>query len=150
MNLKKKVLGLITIITFAIFILMQNIVYAQTATGNEIKYFGITEKRQTGDQYGYGIGDPNSGGAKLWNIVKYSSSAYTDPKDGNIYCLKAESGTGFNSSLKRATYNLFFDMKTEKTQIAAQNSTLKGITEGQVDGADKYNALLALGDLVYI
>ena len=158
MNLKKKVLGLITIITFAIFILMQNIVYAQTATGSEIKYFEITEKRQTGDQYGYGIGKPGDGnsedekknGAKIWNIVKYSSSAYTDPKDGNIYCLKAEYGTGFKTSLRRATYNLFFDMKTEKTQIAAQNSILKEITEGQVDGADKYNALLALGDLVYI
>lgn len=156
MNFKKLILSLISIVTFALIIFMQSVTYATTATGAEVKYLGITEKRQTGNpQMGYAIKDPNdntssnNSGTKLWNIVKYSSLTSSDPTDGNIYCLKAEHGVSFRQN-KRATYNVFFDMKIEKSQISQLNTTLKALTEGTVEGVDKYNAILALGDLLYI
>ena len=150
MNRKKIILSLVAVVTFITFALMQLVTYA--ATLQPPKYFGITELRDNG--IGYAIQDPNHGGTKIWNIVKYSSDQYSDPTDGNIYCLKAGVGAGFNSLDRRAAYNLGFDMKTEKTAIAAVNNTLASITQGNVSvessTVDKYNSILALADLLYL
>lgn len=157
MNLRKKLVSLISIITFIVFIIAQGVVYAETTTN--VLYLGITELRQSGTPpMGYAIGDPNTNqetgtAAKIWNIVQYSTSTSNDPTEGNIYCLKA--GIGFTDVNRRATYDVFYDMKTQRKEIAAKNAVLKSIVEGNLDAQNgktslKYNALLALIDMLYI
>ena len=158
MKIKKIVLSLLTIITFGIFVLTQNIAsYAETT--NTPLYLGITELRTYDTpNMGYAIGDPNTNGttgdaAKIWNIVEYSSASSNNPIEANIYCVKA--GVGFTSVKTRDTYNVFYNMKTEREQIKAQNDVLKSIVEGTIDVGDgktvsKYDALLALADILYL
>ena len=135
--------------------------YATTATTP--LYLGITELRKNDTpNFGYAIGDPNTNGvtgnaAKLWNIIEYTGAGEDAQEKANgsknIYCVKA--GVGFSDTHKRATYNVFFDMKTEREQIKAQNETLRSIVDGKVDvdggtSVSKYDALLALADMLYL
>ena len=114
------------------------------------KYFGINAIRTLSTPHmGYAIGNPGSNGvtgnaAKLWNILKYSSSTSNDPTEVDVYCVKA--GVGFTTGTnKRATYNLSFDMYKDRTAIASQNTTLSGLVNG-----GHYNELLALANLLYL
>ena len=114
------------------------------------KYFGINEIRTLSTPHmGYAIGNPGSNGvtgdaAKLWDILKYSSSTSNDPTEVDVYCVKA--GVGFTTGTnKRATYNLSFDMYKDRTAIAGQNTTLSGLVNGE-----HYNELLALANLLYL
>lgn len=141
-------------------ILTQVSVFAATdPTAPKEVYLGITELRTNGTpNMGYAIGDPNTNGetgsaAKIWNIVQYSTATSTDPTESNFYCLKA--GVGFSNVNKRATYNIFFDMKTQRTAIEAQNAVLKTIVNGKIDIGNgktvgKYNAILAMIDMLYL
>ncbi len=124
-------------------------IVSKAATQNPVLYFGITELRtMSTPNLGYAIGDPNTGGAtttaaKIWNIVQYSDSNYSNPTEVNVYCVKA--GVGFSDTSKEQSYNLKYDMKTERTQIAAQNSVLNNLVNN-----GQYNNLLALADLIYL
>ena len=134
----------------------------QAATATTPLYLGITELRKNDTpNFGYAIGDPNTNGstgnaAKIWNILEYTSADDNAQEKANgsknIYCVKA--GVGFSNTHKRAEYNVFFDMKTERDQIKAQNETLKSIVEGNVTSGSttvsKYDALLALADMLYL
>ena len=160
MNMKKLIISLVMGIMMLTFIFAaNNIAYAATATTP--LYLGITEMRlNTNPNIGYAIGNPNANNdeessfaAKIWNIVKYSSETASDPTEADIYCVKA--GIGFNDTKKQATYNVFYNMKTERDQIKAQNDVLKSIVEGTITLEDnttisKYNALLALSDMLYL
>ena len=113
-------------------------------------YFGINEIRTLSTpNWGYAIGDPyandtGGNGAKLWNILQYSTSTSNDPKEVDVYCVKA--GVGFtNGTHNRASYNFSFDMYKERDAIAAKSDTLNGLVNG-----DHYNELLALADLLYL
>ncbi len=122
---------------------------SKAATQSPTLYFGITELRtMSKPNLGYSIGNPDTGGttttaAKIWNIVKYSDDNYSDPTEVNVYCVKA--GVGFSDTSKEQSYNVKYNMKTERTAIAAQNDVLnKLVNNGQ------YNNLLALADLIYL
>ena len=162
MNLKKILLKVVTSITIIMFALIPCSVFAKDATTP--LYLGIQELR-TNDtpNIGYAIGNPNSNGAtgsaaKIWNILEYTSSnqnaSLKAAGNKNIYCLKA--GVGFGDVKRRETYNVFFDMKTEKDKIKAQNNVLKSIVEGTVPGnasnttVNKYDAILAAVDMFYL
>ena len=129
--------------------------YANDASSNPL-YLGITEM-DLENNIGYAIGNPNSGGtsnnaAKIWNIVKYSTSTSSDPTEADIYCLKA--GIGFQNVDKRATYDVFYDMKTQKAEIQAQNAILEKLVTGQIPLGDgttisQYSAILAVLDMFY-
>ena len=129
--------------------------YANDASSNPL-YLGITEM-DLENNIGYAIGNPNSGGtsnnaAKIWNIVKYSTSTSSDPTEADIYCLKA--GIGFQNVDKRATYDVFYDMKTQKAEIQAQNTILEKLVTGQIPLGDgttisQYSAILAVLDMFY-
>ena len=129
--------------------------YANDASSNPL-YLGITEM-DLENNIGYAIGNPDSGGtsssaAKIWNIVKYSTSTSSDPTEADIYCLKA--GVGFENVDKRATYDVFYDMKTQKADIQAQNAILEKLVTGQIslDGGttiSQYSAILAVLDMFY-
>lgn len=147
MKLKRVLLASLSTLITGVLMLLPNIAKAMTL--NPPLYFGITELRTLSTpNLGYAIGDPNSNGvtgsaAKIWNIVQYNSSNFNDPKEVNVYCVKA--GVGFSDVKKNAEYNLSFDMYTEREEIAKQNDILNKLVNG-----GHYNNLLALADLVYL
>ncbi len=148
-NLKTKIIIVLNLIIATILGL--NTLSLATDANNNPKYIGITElKLESG--FGYAIGDPNSGGAKIWNLIQYQSETSSSYSENNIYCLKA--GVGFENVDKKATYNVFYDMKTEKTSIGRENDILKNLVEGKItlDGGttiNQYSAILAALDLFY-
>ena len=156
MKLKKYLILplLIAILTLSISFGI-NTVYATDATNNPL-YLGITEM-DLENNIGYSIGNPSSGGltsnaAKIWNIVKYSTKDSNDPTEADIYCLKA--GIGFQSVGQRATYDVFYDMKTQKDAIKAQNEILQKMVDGKIQKTDgttinQYSAILAVLDMFY-
>ena len=114
-------------------------------------YLGVTElMTEDTPNMGYAIGEPGNGGAKLWNIVKYSSSTSNDPTEINAYCVKA--GVGFSDTNKRETYDTFYDMKKER-EIIKTKAGLEDLVIGTTaDGKEinRYDALLAAIDMLYI
>ena len=123
-------------------------------------YLGITDLRNNSEPkpaMGYSIGDPVVGGengaAKIWNIVQYSSESAGEYTETNFYCVKA--GQGFSSTKKRQTYNVFYDMKTERNLIASEVPILESFINGTIDLGDgqtinRYDAVLAMFDMMYI
>ena len=152
-----KVLMVIVVLAITIIINVLaclNLFYVTAA--NAPMHLGITERKmETG--FGYAIGDPNTGSttntaAKIWNIVKYTTATSNDPTEANIYCLK--SGVGFQNTNDRATYDIFYDMKSQKDAIHGQNEVLKELVEGTIrldDGTtiSQYSAILVSLDLFY-
>ena len=157
MKIKKAINFVIMFTVILTVMLTTNIVYADNASTP--LYLGITELRMNNvPNMGYAIGDPNANteennsAAKIWNIVKYSSASSNDPTEANIYCVKA--GVGFSDTKKRATYDVVYDMRTQRQEIAKQNDVLKSIVEGTVttDSGEvsKYDAILATIDMFYL
>ena len=159
MNRKNLLLSIVALIVIMIVSLLPTTVNAQVA--NTPLYLGITELR-TNDSpnMGYAIGDPNDNGsgtnataAKLWNIRELESADDKAPEktngNKNIYCIKA--GVGFSDTHKSATYNIFYDMKTERTTIPENVINYKNaeITVDEVT-VNRYDALLALADMLYL
>ena len=160
MNRKNLLLSLVVLVVLMIVSLLPTFVNAQVA--NTPLYLGITELR-TNDtpNMGYSIGDPNTNdtgiddanAAKLWNIRELESANDKAPVktngNKNIYCVKA--GVGFSNTHKSATYNIFYDMKTERANIPDnvidyknENITVDGVT------VNRYDALLALADMLFL
>lgn len=165
MNLKKTLLSIVMVM-LVVIIALPNVVLATNAATP--LYLGITKIR-TNDtpNIGYAIGDPNSNGTTgnasvIWNLLEYTSADNNAPLKANgsknIYCLKA--GVGFTDTRTRDTYNVFYDMKTEREQIKAQNDVLNSIVTGTVPyqasptsdtiQVEKYDALLALLDMLHL
>ena len=160
MSRKNLLLSIVALIVIMIVSLLPTTVNAQLA--NTPLYLGITELR-TNDtpNMGYSIGDPNTNdtgiddanAAKLWNIRELESANDKAPVktngNKNIYCVKA--GVGFSNTHKSATYNIFYDMKTERANIPDnvidyknENITVDGVT------VNRYDALLALADMLFL
>ena len=160
MNRKNLLLSLVVLVVLMIVSLLPTFVNAQVA--NTPLYLGITELR-TNDtpNMGYAIGDPTNNGdgsevdanaSKLWNIRELTGpDSSTEKADGNknIYCVKA--GVGFSDTHKSATYNIFYDMKAERSNIPDnaidykdENITVDGVT------VNRYDALLALADMLFL
>ncbi len=160
MNRKNLLLGgIILIVLILVSLLPTSSIAAQATTP---LYLGITELR-TNDtpNMGYAIGDPNTNGqegygAKLWNIQEHTGPNEGDPvkADGNknIYCVKA--GVGFSNTHRTATYNIFYNMKTERDTIATNVPPMESVVNGtiQTDNGtvNAYDALLALADMLYL
>ena len=140
--MKKKTI-IIGIIIF-LLVLISNLISYKIKAADLVPnlYYGIIEKRTETDR-GYAIGNPNSGGSKIWNIVKYTSSTYEYFEEDNIYCVKAE--VGFSNENKTEAYDVSYDMKNERETIAQRNDILKGLVNG-----GQYDNLLALADFIYI
>ena len=118
-------------------------------------YFGVQEFRSgtTPENMGYAIKNPAGNdattnsiyGTIIWNILKYSTNKVDESGiDGNFYCVR--SGVGFQNTGDVATYNITYDLKTEKNALASSgNSVLASIANNGY-----YNNLLALTDLIYL
>ncbi len=169
MKIKNKIIFMIICVTLILLTFMQTVAYATLVTDNSKKmYIGIEElRRNDTPNLGYAIGDPNTNGAtgesnKIWSLVEFTGPSDSDSLkvngNKNIYCLKA--GVGFSNTNKRATYDIFFNMKTERNQIGTQNSILAELLRGTVPykasstasvvQVSRYDALLALGDMLYL
>ena len=161
MKLRKVLLAsLILILTIALAIIPTGNVFATVATTT--KYLGITEIRTNSTpNMGYAIGDPNTNqetgnAAKIWNIVEYASSTGTALKANgsqNLYCLKA--GVGFTDTEKRVENDMLNDMKSERDEMIPKYQVKKSIQQLTITLDDKtvinkYDALLALGDMLYL
>ena len=142
------------IVVFVSLILMLiislNAISLATDSSSNPKYIGITELKSDG--IGYAIGNPSSGGDKIWNLIEYQNATSNIYSENNIYCLKA--GVGFQNVDKRATYDVFYDMKQEKEDIAKENEILRGLVEGTIELDDgttisQYSAILAILDMFY-
>ena len=147
-NLKTKITIIIILLLSVIFSV--NLQTLATDASSNPKYIGITELKSGG--MGYAIGEPNSGGAKIWHLIEYQNETSASYYENNIYCLKA--GVGFSDVNRKAKYDVFYDMKTEKASIASKNEMLRELVEGkiQVDGGttiNRYSGILAILDLFY-
>lgn len=158
MNAKRIWISLTTIMAILIVMLGQSAVYATLLPAGQEEYMGIIELMENDTPYmGYAINKPgDANAAKIWNIVKYKSATSSEYDNANIYCVKA--GVGFtqtdNGIVKRAPYNVFYDMKKERSEIQSQNEILKGLVEGTISEngttISRYNAILAVLDMLYL
>ncbi len=153
MNKKKLTLSIMSIVIAIVFMAIPNAVKAKTPLKTPM-YFGINEYRKgtTPENLGYAIMNPDANGAttdsivgaKIWQIVKYDNKTSNTFVTGNFYCVRA--GIGFSDTNTKAEYTISYDLKTEKTEIAASgNAVLQSIVNNGY-----YNNLLALTDLVYL
>ena len=168
MNFKKGLVSVLTIIVFAVTFLFQaNLSYATVATGSDIKTFGITELMEYNEpNWGYSIKDPtvatDSTAMKIWNIVEYIDDSNTT--EANAFCLYA--GKGFSESVKKANYNVYYDLASLKAEIddnypniseapdyiqtlynALYNNNYTVDTETRTLDFNKYGAILAALDM---
>ena len=139
----------LSLIIITIILTVCSIVYSS----GETMYFSIeTLMHRNTPNLGYAIGNPNDGGEKIWNIVKRTGPNTEDILPGDYYCLKA--GVGFTDEGKNITYDVFLDLKDEKNSIIAQNSVLANLLNGTIETdsgtVGRYEALLALFDLLYL
>ena len=134
--IKRKVIKYILFIMIILMTILSTKVNA--AELNPSLYFGITELRESG--LGYSIEDPNSNqetgtAAKIWNIVQYDNATSNTYKEVNVYCVKA--GVGFTEGAgtkEIQEYNLYFDMYTERGEIAKQDSDTNQVLYNLVNG----------------
>ena len=160
MKQKNLLLSLMVLIILVFVSLFPTVVNADQ--DGRVLYLGISEIR-TNDtpNMGYAIGDPNTNGAegygaKLWNIQEHTGPNESDPvkADGNknIYCVKA--GVGFSNTHRTATYNIFYDMKSQRGEIASNVLPMEEVVNGTIETdsgtINKYDALLALADMLYL
>ena len=152
MKLKSVFLSMVMSITLLATIFIPINVYA-----DNVMYFGITEIRtKDNSNMGYGIMNPSTGSVnatKIWNVVKFESEKYANPTEGDIYCIKA--GVGFSDTHKTGRYDVSIDMKNGRQRIIDQhNSILDTIVNGTIPynggNLSKYDALLALSDILYL
>ena len=166
MNLKKLPISIIIIMLLGILMFMPNASYAAIKPEGQELNMGIVsvmDKDNGQDKMGYALSDPRHGGTIIWNIVRYASESSSQPIQDNIYCLK--SGVGFAQSTvdsagsetqnKRENYNAFYDMKTERDNIKAQNTLLKELVEKTISleggtSISRYDAILAAMDMFYL
>lgn len=154
MKNKKITLAMVIIMIAAIFVIIPNTTKAATTLTTPV-YFGIQEFRNgtTPENMAYAIRNPLDNGStidsivgtKIWQIVKYNNSTGTgNYTTGNYYCVRA--GVGFSDTSKIATYNISYDLKSEKGALESSGNTYlqKIATNGY------YNNLLALTDLLYL
>ena len=163
MKVAKKLFSVIVIAIFSIMCLMPiTKVYADEATTPMV--LGIMELRtgKSNPELGYAIGNPKPNGSteaertafKLWNIVKYESMQSDTYEEANIYCVKE--GVGFSDTRKKAEYDIFFDMKTQKDSILNHSyEAIRTMGDGTIDlgngqTIERYNAILALFDVMYL
>ncbi len=153
MNKKRITLLVLSFICTIAFMAIPNKTNASTPLTTPL-YYGIQEYRSgtTPTNMGYAINNPDANGAttesivgtKIWQIVKYNSNSDVNYVTGNYYCIR--SGVGFSDTNKKAEYNISYDFKTEKAEIASSgNTVLYNIVSNGY-----YENILALTDLFYL
>lgn len=148
MNLKRICTSLIIAILSIVLMAGSTTVLATTATTP--LYLGVVELRTNNNpNMAYSIEDPNANGHIIWNIVKYASSESENYVSQNIYCVNPS--IGFNSNGLKDEYDTYYNMKTESDTVKGLSSiTDQTITLDDNTTISSYNAILALGDMLYL
>ena len=144
----KKKFAVIAITLFLVIYLIFNLVTSYAGNG-----ISASLEKLDSNGVGYGIGDPNNGGAGnyIWHIKGYDSAGNT--RDYNLYCIKANYGDTWNTNPEeRVDYNLQYDLQTDRSTLlsylsGAGKNTLQDLLSTQ-KGA--YKELLWILDNLYI
>ena len=156
MKLKKRIGILMVMIIVLIATLTINTKNTYAEKDNYV--LGLTNVREAqngkkGAAYGFGglktTGMPNK---KIWKIVSYPREGdYTISYANAFYCLKAEYGFALqdgnaNTSTEQRTYDLKYDMKSQKQDVLAR---LQAIDVFKSDPT-AYNKVMWLLDHMYL
>ena len=157
MNLKRICTSLVIAILAMVLIAGSSTVFAATAS---TPLYLKNEELRTYDEpnMAYAIRNPNDGGHIIWNIVKYDSPTSNSYTSKNIYCINPNIGFGSdeNDTTNKnpngsATYDTYYNMKTQSDTVKGLSSiTDKEITLEDNTKISSYNAILALGDMLYL
>ena len=157
MNVKRICTSLVITILITLLITGTSAVFATSATTPI--YLKNQELRTYSDPnmaYAIGNGKTDGDGHIIWNIVEYTGTGdnATEKASGykNIYCINPDIGFGSTGSDEIiATYNTYYNMKTESSTVKGLSS-IKDKTITLEDGTtiSSYNAILALGDMLYL
>ncbi len=153
MNVKRSLLKLTTVILFIVFALAQcGIVNAETRLEESVKMGLIPQMTDNEPNMAYSILDPSGQGGhahNLNNIVKFRDDDGNSYDNFDIYCIDADI-TNFGTH-HEASYDIYYDMKTERELIKSKFIKLFG-SNIEIDDIsyDKYNLLLAVADGLYL
>ena len=152
---KKLAVIVIAIIAIMSFLIGHIISYAN----NGSIYVNITETNLNG--IGYGIGDPENGGAGryIWVLRTYNSENASDlsATQRNLYCIKAEYGEAWNpvNNGTIVEYNLSYDLQDDREKLInlLRNSSSEAnemVLELLNPQGEAYRELLWILDNAYI
>lgn len=153
MNLKRICTSLV--IAILSIVLMTGTSTVLAATAATPLYIGRAALRTNNDpNMAYSI----RGEHVIWNLIKYDNASSSNYTSDNIYCVNPDIGFGSNESdvanLNQngsATYDTYYNMKTESDKVKALASiTDQTITLDDSTTISSYNAILALGDMLYL
>ena len=120
-------------------------------------YLGTTEFRTNSEpNMAYSIEEPGYGGHMIFNIVEYTGTGDNASLKANgyknIYCVNADVLWGSEDNLNiKKEYKNYYNMKTESDTVKGLSSiTDKTITLDDNTTISSYNAILALGDMLYL
>ena len=154
MKLKKVFLGVTMIILMLAFMVMPEMVYAVT-TATTPMYLRIVEYRTNSEpNMAYQISDSLAGNKrkKIWSMIPSTSESDNGIKNVNIYCLNPD--IGFTEEMmSRDKYDIYYDMKNEKNEVIELETMIKtknNITLEDGSEVNIYDAILALGDMLYL
>ena len=147
------------VIAILSIVLMTGLSTVLAAIASTPLYLGRIELRTNSDQnMAYSIREPGNDGHIIWNLVKYDSSTSNSYTSKNIYCINPNIGLGSDENdvanknpNDSATYDTYYNMKTQSDTIKGLSSiTDKEITLEDNTKISSYNAILALGDMLYL
>ena len=147
------------VIAILSIVLMTGLSTVLAATASTPLYLGRIELRTNSDpNMAYSIREPGNDGHIIWNLVKYDSSTSNSYTSKNIYCINPNIGLGSDENdvanknpNDSATYDTYYNMKTQSDTIKGLSSiTDKEITLEDNTKISSYNAILALGDMLYL
>ena len=147
------------VIAILSIVLMTGLSTVLAAIASTPLYLGRIELRTNSDpNMAYSIREPGNDGHIIWNLVKYDSSTSNSYTSKNIYCINPNIGLGSDENdvanknpNDSATYDTYYNMKTQSDTIKGLSSiTDKEITLEDNTKISSYNAILALGDMLYL
>ena len=149
--MKKKFIVFGILILFLVYIIFN--VVASYANDGSI-YVELTE--QNLDGIGYGMGNPNNGGAGnyIWYLKSYNSNNVVTPR--NLYCIKGNYGDTWNNSPNiQVEYNISKDLQKDREELVALlengNSSANDLVLDLLDPQkEAYRELLWVLDNMYI
>lgn len=155
MNLKRICTSLVIAILAMVLIAESTAVFAATATIP--LYLGAVELRTNSEpNMAYSIKEPGNSGHMIFNILEYTGlgedASLKANGHKNIYCLNPEVSWGSANNLDgKIEYKNYYNMKAESDTVKGLSSiTDKTITLDDNTTVSSYNAILALGDMLYL
>ena len=152
MKVKKVLLGMTVIILVLMLLIPTVTVYAEPREPlNPPIELKVYAANVDGDGYAirHKVGNEQEPSKAIWDIRLQSGSSTEFDPNSRVFCLNSEIGFAQGED----TYNYYYDMKKDEASVKALSSmagTIKNIESADHSQILIYNAILALGDMVYI